>query len=365
MSLTMMLGRRLVSHVSRMHGGRCTPVWMLSRPLTNNSLNGLWPVSLSCASSASSFCCVSSAGRVVARALSSSAAASSAASSASEQPRQPQFDGEVAELYAKVFEQLRPSWCKHIAHVTRHAKVKKLSAPKVLDVASGPGQPAITIAQRMPMAQVTSTDVSPDMVAQASNNVTAAGVSDRVTCKVLDMQSMVDVGTGTVDVATVSFGLMFAPQLDLALAEIYRVLKPGGIMTATVWLEMPWMDLNRSVMKDVLGEEPPPPPIDPLSLSELAALDKPMSAAGFRTVDDETGDIDFDFGDDAEFAFKLGTIPFLPKLKELQEAGSHGDVFAKARASFDAHTSDFVSQDGHMRLPRSTYRLVVASKPCR
>ena len=136
MSLTMMLGRRLVSHVSRMHGGRCTPVWMLSRPLTNNSLNGLWPVSLSCASSASSFCCVSSAGRVVARALSSSAAASSAASSASEQPRQPQFDGEVAELYAKVFEQLRPSWCKHIAHVTRHAKVKKLSAPKVLDVAS-------------------------------------------------------------------------------------------------------------------------------------------------------------------------------------------------------------------------------------
>ncbi|XRB02451.1 ubiquinone/menaquinone biosynthesis C-methyltransferase UbiE [Pycnococcus provasolii] len=329
--MTMMLGRRLVSHVSRMHGGR---------------------FSLSCASSASSFCCVSSAGRVVARALSSAAAASSAASSASEQPRQPQFDGEVAELYAKVFEQLRPSWCKHIAHVTRHAKVKKLSAPKVLDVASGPGQPAITIAQRMPMAQVTSTDVSPDMVAQASNNVTAAGVSDRVTCKVLDMQSMVDVGTGTVDVATVSFGLMFAPQLDLALAEIYRVLKPGGIMTATVWLEMPWMDLNRSVMKDVLGEEPPPPPIDPLSLSELAALDKPMSAAGFRTVDDETGDIFFDFGDDAEFAFKLGTIPFLPKLKELQEAGSHGDVFAKARASFDAHTRDFVSQDGRMRLPR-------------
>merc|ERR1719231_1185617 len=42
------------------------------------------------------------------------------------------------------------------------------------------------------------------------------------------------------------------------------------------------MGLVRSVMTKVLGREPPPPPIDPLSLADDAALDAPLAAAGLR-----------------------------------------------------------------------------------
>jgi len=129
-----------------------------------------------------------------------------------------QFDGEVAAMYGKFFNQLRPSWEAMLDRVDA-VNAGGFGRPKsqrpdqhlqrVLDLASGPGQPALLIAARHRATRVESTDISPDMVAQAAASAAEAGVNDRVTCAVRDMNDLSSIEAGSVDLVTVSFGLMF------------------------------------------------------------------------------------------------------------------------------------------------------------
>lgn len=288
----------------------------------------------------------------------------SVASVAAQQPpqaQQPDFGGEVARLYGDFFVQLRPSWERHVEAVAQHVAPAPMT---ILDIASGPGQPAMLLAQRFPTATVLSTDLAPDMVAQAASSVAAAGLAGQVSCSTMDMQDMAAVGSGTCDVVTASYGLMFAPELPRALSEVHRVLRPGGYLVTTVWRTMPMMSLVGEVMAAVLGHAPPPPPINPMSLSEDIALDGPLAAAGLQLVAEESGSISFDLGTDPDRQWRLGTITVLPKLQELAEAGTHGDnVMEKARDAFIAATAGWKDPaTGSVILPPATYRLVVCRK---
>ena len=269
-----------------------------------------------------------------------------------------QFDGEVSVLYGRFFEQLTPVW-EHI-----NAGIPKKEGMQVLDIASGPGQPAALVARTRPDARVVSTDLAPDMVEQAIANTSELS---NVSCRVLDMQAMDGLSDGEFDVVTCSFGFMFAPDLPSALKETNRVLRAdGGTLHATVWQEMPIIPLMGRVMTTVLGAPPPPPPINPMSLAERPAFDGPLADAGFDITSDETGTIVFDLGSDPDFAWRLGTIPVLPTLKELDAAGQHGDVFAKARSAFEAETRSWLdARSGRLLVPAATYRLVVARKASR
>lgn len=270
----------------------------------------------------------------------------------------PAFDGEVAQLYIKFFEQLTPTWERHIAALKAHGVTKPAT---VLDVASGPGQPACLVAQTFPEALVRSTDFSPDMVSQAEARVKAAGLSSRVSCHVLDMQSMSDIKDSSQTVVTVSFGLMFSPDLPVALREIKRVLAPGGVMTASVWVDMPMLPMLGKVMTKVLGHAPPPPPINPMSLAEKAALDVPLAGEGLKIVADEQCEVTMVLGDEPEVTWKMGMIPILPKLREL-EAEGRSDVMTVAKKAFLEVVAPWTDSTGLVKMPTATYRLVTVVK---
>lgn len=270
----------------------------------------------------------------------------------------PLFGEETAELYSGIFNQLRPSWEQHVAAVARRAH----SPGVILDLASGPGQPALLLAQTYPGATVHSTDVSESMVAQASRNVAEAGVAAQVPCAKADICNLAGFASGSVDVVTVSYGLMFVPDLDQGLAEIHRVLKPGGLLAASVWTTNPMMHHVRAIMTIVLGREPPPPPINPMSLADPEILDDALGRAGLSLAGDETGCIRFNLGRDPDKQWRLGTIPVLPALLELQASGEHGDVMAKAREAFFQVCGEFVQPDGSVAFAPADYRLVVAEK---
>ena len=129
-----------------------------------------------------------------------------------------------------------------------------------LDVASGTGEPGLTVAGLAPGGRVVVTDLAPEMLAVASRRAAALGITnvETVVCSADDLAF----DDATFDTVTVRFGFMFFPDLAAATAEIARVLRPGGRVCASVWVrpeENPWT----SVAMDAIAAEVPVPPPNP------------------------------------------------------------------------------------------------------
>ena len=110
-----------------------------------------------------------------------------------------------------------------------------------LDIASGTGEPGLSIARRSPRARVVLTDLSSEMLDVAARRARSHGL-DNVETRVCSADEL-PFGDGTFDGVSVRFGYMFFPDLALATAEFVRVLKPGGRLCSSVWInpdENPW-----------------------------------------------------------------------------------------------------------------------------
>ena len=114
------------------------------------------------------------------------------------------------------------------ARLVRHAGVR--AGQRVLDVGCGTGVVAITAARRG--AQVTGLDLTPPLLEQARENSRIAGVT--VEWLEDDAESL-PFEDATFDIVLSQFGHMFAPRPEVALDEMLRVLKPGGMIAFSTW----------------------------------------------------------------------------------------------------------------------------------
>ncbi len=101
----------------------------------------------------------------------------------------------------------------------------------LLDVATGTGVVAITAARAG--AHVTGLDLTPALLEQARENARIAHRPDIVWTEG-DAESL-PYSDATFDVVTSEFGHMFAPRPEVAMAEMRRVLKPGGRVVFATW----------------------------------------------------------------------------------------------------------------------------------
>ena len=158
---------------------------------------------------------------------------------------------------------------------------------RVLDLACGTGEPAVTAAARVtPTGRVIATDLSPEMVASARRRATRLGLT-QVEVRVMDAEH-VDFPDASFDAVTCRFGLMFCPEPQRAAAEIHRVLKPGGRFAIAVWDEPsknPYFTAVGQLMVK-LGLAPPPDPKAPgvFRLAPPGELAGVLSAGGFTDV---------------------------------------------------------------------------------
>lgn len=100
----------------------------------------------------------------------------------------------------------------------------------VLDLACGPGTLTHHLAEAVgPTGLVIGADLSPPMLARAARAVRAENtVFVRADAMALPLQD------GALDAVCCSLCLQLVPDLDTALAQIARVLRPGGRLAATV-----------------------------------------------------------------------------------------------------------------------------------
>lgn len=101
----------------------------------------------------------------------------------------------------------------------------------VLDVGTGTGVVAITAARAG--ARVTALDLTPELLEQARENCRIAQREDIVLTE--GDAEQLPYPDASFDVVLSQFGHMFAPRPDVAIAEMHRVLKPGGRIAFATW----------------------------------------------------------------------------------------------------------------------------------
>jgi len=224
---------------------------------------------------------------------------------------------------------------------------------KLLDVASGMGEPAKTIALAFPQSTVVASDVSEDMIAKAK---LALQDIPNATPLLADAADLSSISSDSMDVVTCCYGYMFPENKLAALAESFRVLKPNGTLIATTWDKLVMLDIVNDVMEVCLGSRPPPPPLNPMSLSEEGLFESMVVNAGFKNVETVKSTYPFDFGDDREFQLKCGLILVKQKIEEL------GMEDVAEKAFFDNIGKYVTFEDGNMILKENTFQMLTASK---
>lgn len=114
------------------------------------------------------------------------------------------------------------------AQLVKFAGVR--AGQRVLDVACGTGVVAITAARAN--AAVTALDLTPELLVRARENAQTAGVT--IDFHEGDAEAL-PFADASFDVVLSQFGHMFAPRPDVAIAQMLRVLKPGGTIAFSTW----------------------------------------------------------------------------------------------------------------------------------
>jgi SAM-dependent methyltransferase len=129
-----------------------------------------------------------------------------------------------------------------------------------LDIASGTGEPGLSIARLAPAGHVVLTDLTAEMLAVAARRASAQGIANIETTVCSADELPFD--DASFDSVSVRFGYMFFPDLVKATAEFVRVLKPGGRLCSAVWIkpaENPWT----TIAMQAIATEVVLPPADP------------------------------------------------------------------------------------------------------
>jgi SAM-dependent methyltransferase len=149
-------------------------------------------------------------------------------------------------------------------HLVRFAGIQAGQA--VLDVGTGTGVVAITA--RRAGAKVAALDLTPALLAQARDNAAVAGHRD-IDWHEGDAEDL-PFPDASFDAVLSQFGHMFAPRPDVAVSEMLRVLKPGGVIAFATW---PGDHLiGRQFMLNAKYVAPPPGVPSPVQWGDVSVV---------------------------------------------------------------------------------------------
>ena len=110
-------------------------------------------------------------------------------------------------------------------------RIDPTSVSNVLEIAAGTGRVTRHIRERIPAsAKLIASDISEDMLDEAKKKLSHLNIE----WQTIDAQQL-PFSDSSFNLVVCCFGYMFVPDKPKAFAEVYRVLKPGGMFIFTTW----------------------------------------------------------------------------------------------------------------------------------
>jgi ubiquinone/menaquinone biosynthesis C-methylase UbiE len=209
----------------------------------------------------------------------------------------------VANNWQKWWKTIERGAEKVSRHLIELAEIKPGS--RVLDIATGIGEPAVTAANRVGSnGHVLATDISPQMLSVAKQRAISLGLQNVIEFKEGDIET-IELPSSTFDAVLCRWGLMFLPDLKAGLSNIHRSLKPSGHFAAAVWASPDQATLSATtmniVMKETNSKPPTPGTPGPFSLSDENSLKNSFVISGFKNLSIERMNVSFEFDSSDDF----------------------------------------------------------------
>jgi SAM-dependent methyltransferase len=217
---------------------------------------------------------------------------------------------------------------------------------RVLDIACGSGNLAIPLARGA--AEVTGVDIAPNLLEQARQRAAAENLKAAFDEGDAEQLPYTD---ASFDVVVSMFGAMFAPRPELVVAEMARVLKPGGLLAMANWNPASFTgEMFRVGSRHV----PPPPGLAPPVLWGDEATVHERLTPKFRNIETKLVSIDFDLPYDSAGAvayFRKYFGPTQVAFSRLDEAGQARfaaeleALWSKANMAPDPHQHTLIKNE--------------------
>lgn len=262
----------------------------------------------------------------------------------SEMSQQKQQVSGLFDRVANTFDHVGPRFFSHfgrrlveLAHIPIGAHV--------LDVATGRGAALIPAAESVgAQGHVVGIDLSEIMVQETAKELTRLGLSSNIEVRQMDAEHL-QFPDESFDYVLCAFGIFFFPQLDRAMSEFRRVLKPNGRIVVTTW-EKSW-DEHWGWFDELVKTHLPPEPetSEPAESASQPVFDTPegldaiLKKAGFANIEIVFEETDFVYATDEEHWSSLWSHGARVSLEKIEQAnGTDGlqrfkaDVFTKTQS---------------------------------
>jgi ubiquinone/menaquinone biosynthesis C-methylase UbiE len=234
-------------------------------------------------------------------------------------------------------------WRKQSAEMGRAATeaLVRFAGPEpgmcVLDLASGTGEPAISLAAEVgPGGSVAALDINPELLEIAQGRARHRKLGN-ISFYPGDAHRL-PFADSSFDLVTCRFGVMFFDDVAQALRECHRVLRPGGRACFLAWgpFEQPYWASTMGVVLRHVGEPLfPKGGADPFRFAREGSLAEAMQRAGFNRVREEARRVPWRWPGSAEEVWQYAqavSTPFrwlLNRVPQERWRSIHAEVIAE------------------------------------